>query len=444
MPRRPRRRLTTPLATLLVTACAAPVVLPLAAQTTDDPPADPAHEPATHTPTPPQDAPASADAAPPTDPADQRQCDIQFYDGRRIRGVLLELTDERIDLSIRGVRTSFDRSDVAFYRVFPPVREQYATLRAQVAEDDAQQLIRLAEWLMDHRMYEEAVQDLGAALRADPGNPRARDLQTVALQQLAMRVVQEGDERPRREGPDRSRVPLLSEDQVNLLKVYEVDLNDPPRMSIDREVIQRFTEEYRGNPMVPQNREARIALLRKPPDQILELFFRVGARDYYGEVRVLGQPRSLSMFKQRVHDGWLMNGCATNRCHGGQSAGRLWLATQRPRSERTALTNFLILDRTTLEDGTPLINWDRPAESPLIQLALPRDRSLFPHPEVVVGGRERPWRPVFGSVDDRPVERVIDWIEAMYRPRPSYPIQYDPPVPAGYIPPPEDQGPIER
>ena len=45
------------------------------------------------------------------------------------------------------------------------------------------------------------------------------------------------------------------------------------------------------------------------------------------------------------------------------------LASKRPSAEATVYTNFLILERYRLPDGTPMISYEEPARSPLLNLA---------------------------------------------------------------------------
>jgi hypothetical protein len=212
-----------------------------------------------------------------------------------------------------------------------------------------------------------------------------------------------------------------------------VDLGDPPRLSIDREIVLELIEAYAGNELIPQSREGRAALERRPPEQILELMFRLKAREFYGRVDVREEPRAFRLFRDNVHREWLVNSCASNACHGGEQAGRLWLNNENQNSERTLYTNFLILERFRLSDGTPLVNYEAPAQSPLLHMALPREESLYPHP-LVATSRTAAWRPVIGSVDDARFAGSVEWINAMYRPRPEYPVTYAPPVPTLGVP----------
>ena len=170
-------------------------------------------------------------------------------------------------------------------------------------------------------------------------------------------------------------------------------------------------------------------LFRDAADQplsVLRLLFELRARELYGEVEVLTEPRALNLFRQRVHNSWLINNCATTRCHGGLNAGRFFLHRRGYKDKRVRYTNLLILDRLELDPDRPLIDYDEPRESLLIQHALSRDLARRPHPDV------RGWRPVFTKANSRLLEDAILWIQSMLnQPRPEYPIEFEPPMLGG-------------
>jgi hypothetical protein len=92
-------------------------------------------------------------------------------------------------------------------------------------------------------------------------------------------------------------------------------------------------------------------------------------------------------------------------------------------------------------DGRPLIDYQNPGRSPLLQFGLPREDAITPHPDVVG------WTPVFRSRDSRAFQRAVRWIQSMYRPRPDYPIEYTPPGQAMETAPGEGgegEPPVER
>jgi len=64
-------------------------------------------------------------------------------------------------------------------------------------------------------------------------------------------------------------------------------------------------------------------------------------------------------------------------------------------------------------------------------MALPRERSSRPHPDVSRTAGRRGWRPFFREPDDLRFRRAVRWIRLLSDPRPDYPIDYTPPVPRG-------------
>jgi hypothetical protein len=400
-----------------------------------------------------------------------REAIVQLRDGQRFTGYLVERTPERVVLKIAGIDTPIRDELIDRVIVLPPVRERYLAMRAALEADDIRGILLLVEWLRTREQWDLALYEVDQVLASFPNDPEARRLRLLIISQrdLAERARQRAAEAarqrdrqaqedagegvlppdrpppvaPRREGPQAAAgdFPLLSDAQINLIKVYEIDLASPPRLVIERDTITRLITQYADDPHMPRTREAQAALYRASPARILELMFRVRARNLYSEVKVLDQPRSMRQFRDELHRSWIMNSCATTRCHGGTEAGRFRLHNRRPGSDETVYTNFLIMERFRLADGTPLINYDDPGRSPLLHLGLPRDSSRYPHPAVPgVDGRGDLWKPAFRNPTDRRFLEATEWIMSMYRPRPDYPIEYT--LPDGEALPAEP--PIER
>jgi len=358
-----------------------------------------------------------------------REAVVVLAGGQRIRGLLIEQTPERVVLRIAGVDSTIPREQVEQVIVQRPVLERYRELRAIIDDADVDRLLVLVEWLIDHSLLEQAAREVEHVLTLEPKNGdalRKRDLIDRLIELRDRRESEPSRDRPTRSAREISRplpgeFPLLSEEQANLIKVFEVDLEDPPRLVIGRETVDRFLNLYASEPGIPSTREGREVFRRKRPAEILETMFRMRARDLYSEVKVIGLPESLRLFRDDAHASWLLNSCATTRCHGGEEAGRLMLFNRNATAERAVLTNLLILERFELEDGTPLLNYARPMDSPLLQMGLVRHNSARPHPPV------RGWRPVFMSRNDRRFREAVEWMNSMHRPRPEYPVQYTPP-----------------
>lgn len=388
-------------------------------------------------------APLSIDPPPDAPPAETapRPDRVIIYcrDGRRVEGRLVRQSPKEVVVEIAGIETAFNMNDVLRVNPVPPVGEQYEQLRSVIADDDVEQLLLLADWLRDREAYSLALKELAHILQVEPDNKDASRLKLqveslVRLKAQALANQADADQPARAHDPARRPdFPVLTPDQINLLKVYEINLNDPPRMTVDRDTIHDLIAAYEGNDLIPQSREGQAALERRPPAFILELMFRLKAREFYNRVRVEGEPKAFELFRDNVQRPWLLNSCASTACHGGQQAGRLWLCNTSPNAEKSIYTNFLILDRYRLPDGTPLINYDEPAKSPLLQMALPREDSLYPHPLVATSSTAA-WKPMIGSQDDVRFREAIEWINAMYRPHPDYPVSYTPPEPTEGVP----------
>lgn len=386
---------------------------------------------------------ADAEAADEVDP----EVVVHLKDGRVIRGLLAPGPEDQVTVRVEGVPASFRRDAVERVERLPPLLDRYRELRAGVG-DDAEQILRLARWLQARERYELALSEARRALAIEPGNVEAGRLATLLEEQVrlkALRITREGggekDAEGARERDNAAKAasrphaffPTLNPAQINLIKVYELDLEDKPRMLIPRASVERMLDAYAEHPAVPGTREGRDALMRRPAEELVALMFELRAREFYGEVQVLDTPKSILSFRDSVQRTWLSNACATTQCHGGAEAGRLALTNRRPGSEASVFTNLLILTRFRTLDGRGLINWEAPERSVLLQYGLPRKSAITPHPEVPMsvpgGGVKDAWRPAFRSQADPMFRAGVRWIESMRRPRSDWPVEYTPLAP---------------
>jgi hypothetical protein len=397
-------------------------------------------QPAGSPPPPPVPAPGPVSSSPTGSIAgEEREALIVLDDGQRLEGVLVEDTTTQVTLRIGDIATPIPRERIQRVTVLPPVIERYRDLRAAMTDDDADGLVSLADWLVRRRRLDLALQEMEALLIRRPDFEPARQMRDLVAQQIMLRDRRTPPSLPAGPAPGQPSiqsdagtaaapaVPLLSAEQINLIKVFELDLANPPSLSIPRPVMERALERYAGNPLIPASREGREAILRQGPVEQLDLLFRLRAREFYGSVRVQGQPESIRRFKDDVHATFLINACATSACHGGLEAGRLVLANRRPQSDPTVYTNLLILERFRTSDGRPLIDWDQPERSVLLHMGLPREDSLARHPVVPrAGTTSDAWRPTFRSTDDLRFQEIVRWMKSMYQPRPDSGMDYTP------------------
>lgn len=391
--------------------------------------------------------------APPLTNSEGREVIVTLKDGQRYTGIMVHQDEDNLVLKIAGINTTVPMGRVDRVNVLPPVLDRYRAMRAAIDDNDAERLVLLAEWLRARGQWDTALAELDHVLQIQPDNGEAKRLKLLVQSQKRLadnagkakptarpsKPAAEEEQRP--DGP----FPLLSTQDVELIKVYEVDLADPPRLVIPHDTVRQLIEQHASDPLIPSTAEGREALYRQSPARILDLMFRLQARNLYSQVRVIDEPRSMRLFRDDVHRAWLINSCATTRCHGGAEAGRLMLNNQLGGTDQVVYSNFLILDRFRLPDGKPLIDYEDPASSPLLQMGLPRSVSRFPHPAVAASdGRGDLWRPVFKSADDKRFKEAVDWMKAMYRPRPDYPVQYTPPTPQPAPTPIAGEPPVQR
>lgn len=362
--------------------------------------------------------------------------EVEFRDGRRQVGLLLDDGFESLTIEIGGISTTYKRELIMRTLAIPTDEELYQRAKESIEPDQYSARLSLCSWLYERKMYEECHAELLSLLEATD-NFEAKQLlkevkaQLVVIANAAARLddddaTSEDDaETPESKGPrDRAAEQLkgriLTADEVNLIRVYEMDLEHPPKVEVDDSLIRTIFEKYATDALVPSSNEARAAWFTKEPIEVVKLLFALKARELYPRIDVQTEPSSLNVFRTKIHNAWLINNCATSRCHGGVDAGRFILHTRDWKSVRVRYTNLLVLERTTL-DGRPLIDFDEPSMSLLYQMALPRTEARLPHPTV------RGWEPVFTPGRRALAEDFLLWARDMRMPRPVYPIEYEPP-----------------
>jgi hypothetical protein len=421
-----------------------------------------------------QSPPSSAsEPEPKTEPSDPNpEVTVYLNDGRAFTGIELGRDEQAITIDIAGVPTRLSTSNIERIKVFPPVMSRYKTMRDALAPDDIAQRAALIRWLADRRQLDIA--DLEADLLAlkFPDNAAASEIQREIKQRIDDRAraqepelapAQDGsDDSPRTPKPDyrisASEFPVLTADQINMIKVYELDLGASPSVSIPRDIVRQLMDAYSGNPLIPATLEERDALVRKPSAEIASLMFKLKAREFYPKIRVADHPPALRAFRDEISRSILLPGCATSGCHGGSNAGRLVFSTFRPTSDATVYTNFYVLNNYRTSKGESLIDFENPERSLLLQYALPRKVAKSKHPIVgsrpaaesvdrsgkplPVDPREDQWKPALAGVDDPRYTGFVRWAQSLYRPRPVYTLeQYVPfrpltlPAPAPTAPP---------
>ncbi|MSQ89852.1 MAG: hypothetical protein EXS01_00445 [Phycisphaerales bacterium] len=350
-------------------------------------------------------------------------------DGSSIQVSLLADDFDAVRYAVGRSQRTIPRAEVYRVGLVRTFEERLRALKESIHPDDMARRLALCDWLMSERKYTEARAEL-LPLVADSKLPEAVALLARADAQLALMAAkkpQGGDasgKTPETESPPDARplpTRLLTAAEVNLIRVYEIDFDNPPRVIIEPSDARALFEEFSASPRVPPDAAGRNAMLEGDPMQIVRLAFELKARNFYPKIRVTSEPATLVKYRGAVHDGWLLANCATSRCHGGADAGKFFLSNGERSDERVRYTNLLNLLLGSSQD-LPLVNFSDPNRSILVQYALPTDEAEIPHPAV------KGWKPVFGrKLAPEKLRATLQWIASMYQPRPIYPIDYQPP-----------------
>ena len=340
---------------------------------------------------------------------------IQLRDGRQLEGLIRRDDCDTVEIVMHGVPLEVSRHTVARVWLEEPIEVRYARLKQSMPVERAGAHLALCQWLMEEKAWDLAIEELQAHVAMHRSVEAQRMLRLAnSHHKLHQDTLRKPKNTPDASTPTRPSGPAPVDDAaVNLVRVYEIDLNQPPNIEISPETRASFLEAYKTSSLLPDD---RTQLMEGDPLDVLRLMFAHRAREFYGQVRVIDEPIALRRFRQSVHDQWLVPGCASTDCHGGPDGGRFRLLTSRKMNDRIRTSNLLILDELVI-DGRPLVNWQTPEKSLLIQHALPLDQASDPHP--AVDG----WKPQLGSTARQTQKMTEKWITSMLRePRPDYPV----------------------
>ncbi len=264
-----------------------------------------------------------------------QECVLTFHTGRKITGILTKQDEDSIVLRINGIDTTYRRTRIASIKFLPPVETRYVQLRNAIPDRDIDARLMLVDWLRDRRAYELAIEELDSILEVEPNNPEAKTLKTWLDQHLKLANSRSNKTtRPKRakRTSNKNLVPMLTPEQINIIRVFEIDLANPPKLLVeDATILELMT---RSPDKFPVNEAQRQDIFDQSDLQKLKLLFRHKARDLYDQIQILEDPISFQNYKEHIagRSGWFINGCATARCHGNPETSRLTLAYHNPNS----------------------------------------------------------------------------------------------------------------
>ncbi len=377
-----------------------------------------------------------------------REVILTLKDGRRITGELVSQSPDNVVIKIANISTTFDRTMVAKIEEKLTITEQYQQRLERLAKDDLAGRYQLAQWLYEQgdvrnadlsaeqraKADELAIKQLNWLLQDDSDHVQAKMLRGLVAQRIEQRrraaeTAPERDDPPRRaDETDRDAAPAerpkyLTEEQRNLLKIYEINLRDRPTVVVRPDTVDKIYDNptYRADQAMAdyQGVTGKAKFRNLPGYEQLRILFDLRARELYEEVVIRTEPQALKEFRTRINPTYVARYCG--ECHGPDRAEHPPIVFNRKaNSEQVAYTNFLILSR--MRGGKrDLIDRQNPEESRLLQFGLPRDEAAYPHPDV------RKFRQYFTGPEDRRYVEMVEWIRSLYFPAPQYPIDYTPP-----------------
>jgi hypothetical protein len=353
---------------------------------------------------------------------------VTTHEGRTLTGELVSEDSSTVTLLISGIKTPIPRTSIQSVEIMAEPQEQYKQMRSELEDDDFEGRYRLAYTMFEKKWYGLAMSELQSLERAFPDNNKTRSLQTVVQSRIdrardsAPANVSTADRSQRDPVTVVTQAPggdqLLTEEQINLIRIYEVDLDTQPRVTLTPETIEKLFKTYASDDRLDKDRRE---FQRMPGHEKLDVLFTLQARELYGEVIIQQDSPAIKAFRSQLHQRYVLNYCAATSCHGDKSPGGLFLFRIQPNSDATVYTNFYILNRMEKSQGA-LIDRDMPRRSLLLQYGLNRDAAATPHPDVPG------WRQQFVNEQDQRFEQYVDVINQLWKPAPNYGISYRPPV----------------
>ncbi|MEC8101000.1 MAG: hypothetical protein VX109_01870 [Planctomycetota bacterium] len=339
--------------------------------------------------------------------SEPKPCVVLLKDGSQRRGMLLEDGFEGVRLQVGPLTERFELSKVAGVRWRPTVAQEIAARKATFRSNDPAEMAQFIRWLILEGHVKPAADELKKFAEDFP--EAGSTLKN--LQEFLSARLKTGDETPKRTStPRRPTLPsgALTPSEVNRIRFWEYDFENPSPVRIPSELRRTFHARHLGKDGFPDLKTLR----RLPDHEFLQLLCEMKDRDLYDEVQLTIDPPALDRFRRTIHDRWLLPKCGS--CHTREaSPGGFGLETQKANKAEVRMLNLLLLEQARASDGAPLLNWQNPAESRLLDLGKDPRAALHPHPKV------EGYSPVFHRGREALVTNVIEWLEMMYRPRPD-------------------------
>jgi hypothetical protein len=348
--------------------------------------------------------------------------------------LLGEVDATRTEIIIRNAagEVRLNKADVERVEWVTPAKtvdDDYQRRFKVLAGEDVAGHFVLAEWLRDQERFDLLSKQCKYILGLEPDHRNAKLLVELAQQKLAEQAAagaggpgEPGEETDATDGL--SEPPLLSERDINRLKLYEYPLDGRPEKVFVKFLKERSHAELerlvRGElgmagKLDPQ---AERILERGQPHEKLQLILQTTGLKYADRIQVRGDTEVFKTFRQRILP-LVAKGCTKSGCHGVREARVFRLPRGARNRDDVVYTSFLILDQLQTRHG-PLIDRDLPGNSVLLGFMLPAEDNNQAHPPVKDGRLV----PVLRGTQDSDFDLVLDWLNSLNVPHPKYELEY--------------------
>ena len=169
---------------------------------------------------------------------------VRLRDGGQIEGRVIEDGFKQVTLLIEGIHHHIPREEVSHVTLAPSFERELELARASIDQTNGRMRLELAQWIIGRGRLELARQELQAILHMED-NPQARQL--LELVEARIDLEASGSEAPRPLPPKENRTEglpdrMLSAEDVNIIRVYEIDFRRPPKVEVDPKTIRKLIE----------------------------------------------------------------------------------------------------------------------------------------------------------------------------------------------------------
>ncbi len=307
------------------------------------------------------------------------------------------------------------------------VDAEYAQRFKALKSDDFDGHFALAQWCQDRQRWDLVKKQCSYILGLAPDYANAKLLLELANNELSKRAEaaqQKTGAKPEEEESGAPAAPLLSEHDIQRLKLYEYSLDGPPeklrvrfpKKERQQEVEQLVVRDLKGDPDFDAHRERQ--LLQGAPFEKLRLILKYTGMKYADRIEIIGDTEKFATFRRKIVP-LLQKSCMNSGCHGSGVAEVFRFPAGSRQSEPFAYTSFLLLDRMVTSQG-PLLDRGNPEDSVLLGFMLPPDATRMPHPPV----DHKRITPALRGTSDRNYSMIKEWIGTLIVPHPAYKLEY--------------------